>query len=58
MARLEKKRDFTIYEKKRGVTAQLICGFVFAYTKYRFSHDATHMVTALVASLLALTLYG
>ena len=26
-----------------AVTAQLICGFVFAYAKFRFSHDAAHM---------------
>ena len=25
-----------------AVTAQLICAFVFAYSKNRFSHDATH----------------
>ena len=24
---------------------QLICAFVFAYAKSRFSHDATHMET-------------
>ena len=26
-----------------AVTAQLICAFVFAYTKSRFSHDAAHL---------------
>ena len=26
------------------VTAKLICGFVFAYAKCRFSHDAAHLV--------------
>ena len=26
------------------VTAKLICVFVFAYAKSRFSHDAAHMV--------------
>ena len=25
------------------VTAQLICAFVFAYAKSRFSHEAAHM---------------
>ena len=27
-----------------AVTAKLICVFVFAYTKIRFSHDATHIM--------------
>ena len=27
-----------------AVTAKLICVFVFAYAKSRFSHDAAHMV--------------
>ena len=26
-----------------SVTAQLICGFDFAYAKSRFSHDAAHI---------------
>ena len=26
-----------------AVTAKLICVFVFAYAKSRFSHDAAHM---------------
>ena len=26
-----------------AVTAKLICTFVFAQTKFRFSHDADHM---------------
>ena len=26
------------------VTAQLICAFVFAYAKIRFSHDVAHIV--------------
>ena len=26
------------------VTAKLICVFVFAYAKSRFSHDAAHMI--------------
>ena len=25
-----------------AVTAQLFCAFVFAYVKFRFSHDAAH----------------
>ena len=28
-----------------GVTAQLICRFVFAYAKKRFSHDAAHTMS-------------
>ena len=28
-----------------AVTAKLICVFVFAYAKSRFSHDAAHMIT-------------
>ena len=28
-----------------AVTAKLICVFVFAYAKSRFSHDAAHMET-------------
>ena len=41
--------DCTIYEAKTkalisfAVTAKLICAFVFAYTKIRFSHDAAHI---------------
>ena len=27
----------------RDLTAKLICGFVFAYAKNRFSHDAAHI---------------
>ena len=27
-----------------AVTAQLICGFVFAYAKSRFSHDVAHII--------------
>ena len=30
-----------------AVTAKLICVFVFAYAKSRFSHDAAHMLTCL-----------
>ena len=48
-----KERDFPISVAKImaliscAVTAQLICIFVFAYAKSRFSHDAAHMfVTA------------
>ena len=26
------------------VTAQLFCGFVFAYAKSRFSHDVAHLI--------------
>ena len=27
-----------------AVTAQLICVFIFAYAKIRFSHDVAHIV--------------
>ena len=43
--------DCTIYVAKTkaliscAVTAQLICAFVFAYTKSRFSHEAAQMLT-------------
>ena len=30
-------------DQLRGVTAQLICTFVFAYAKSRFSHEAAHV---------------
>ena len=29
---------------KLAVTAQLICVFVFAYAKSRFSHDMPHLI--------------
>ena len=32
-----------------GVTAKLICVFVFAYAKSRFSHDAAHIMFKLWA---------
>ena len=44
-----KKRGCTIYETKTkgliscAVTAQLICGFVFAYAKGQISHDTAHI---------------
>ena len=44
-----KKRDCTIYIAKTkalisfAVTVKLICVFVFAYAKSRFSHDAAHL---------------
>ena len=46
-----KKRDCSIYVAKTkgliscAVTAQLICGFVFAYAKSQFSHGATHIMS-------------
>ena len=46
-----KKRDCTFYIAKTkaliscAVTAQLICGFVFAYAKNRFSHDEAQMTS-------------
>ena len=45
-----KKRDCTIRVAKTkalisfAVTAKLICVFVFAYAKIRFSHDAAHTI--------------
>ena len=45
-----KKRDCTICVAKikvlisSAVTAQLICIFVFAYAKKRFSHDVAHFM--------------
>ena len=51
--KFRKLRDCTIYVAKTkaliscGLTPQLNCGFVFAYTnaytKSRFSHDAAHL---------------
>ena len=49
---LEKKRDCSIRVAKTkalicfAVTAKLICVFVFAYSKSRFSHDAAHLIVA------------
>ena len=46
----KKKRNCTICVAKTqaliscAVTAQLICGFVFAYAKIRFSHDAANLI--------------
>ena len=37
-----------------AVTAKLICAFVFAYAKSRFSHNEAHIVT--VVFLLALSI--
>ena len=34
---------FSHYEVTAQFTAQLICAFVFAYAKNRFSHDAARM---------------
>ena len=35
--------ECTIDVAKTKVTAQLICVFVFAYAKIRFSRDAAHL---------------
>ena len=46
--------DCTIYVAKTkalikfAVTAKLICVFVFAYAKSRFSHDEAHITITLV----------
>ena len=48
-----KKRDCTFCSAKTkaliscAVTAQLICRFVFAYAKSRFSHDAAQIMVIL-----------
>ena len=34
-----------------AVTMQLICTFVFAYAKCRFSHDAAHIIQSTVKYL-------
>ena len=36
------KRLGISYAGSRGITAKLICVFVFAYVKSRFSHDTAH----------------
>ena len=47
---LRTKRNCTICVAKTkaliscAVTAQLICAFVFAWVRIRYSHDATHMI--------------
>ena len=38
------------------VTAKLICVFVFAYAKSRFSHDEAHMIPAILFHLLVINL--
>ena len=48
--KFRKKINFTIRVVKPkalisfAVTANLICAFVFAYAKFRFSHDAAHII--------------
>ena len=40
-----KQRDCTIYvAKTKAVAAQLICVFVFAFAKSRFSHNEAHII--------------
>ena len=52
-----KKRDCTIPVAKTkalisfAVTAKLICVFVFAYAKIRFSHDETEIFSMSILSL-------
>ena len=49
------KRDCTIQVAKPkalisfAVTAKLICVFVFAYAKSRFSHDEAHLTVAFIS---------
>ena len=40
------------------VTAKLICTFVFAYVKRRFSHDSAHMFLFLCHTVLEVTMRG
>ena len=53
MSDLGRRGVCTIYVAKTKalmscvVTAQLICAFVFAYAKNRFSHDAAHIIKVL-----------
>ena len=42
--------DCTILVTKKKDTVKLICSFVFAYAKTRFSHDAAH-ITQLIYTL-------
>ena len=45
-----------------AVTAKLICVFVFAYAKSRFSHDAAHMVHSgynwFIRDIINMYMYG
>ena len=56
-----KKRACTIYTAKTKVlvscvaTVQLICIFVFAYTKGRFSHDLHNKATSMQTNLSRVT---
>ena len=41
--------DSTIYvAKTKALTAKLICHFVFAYAKSRFSHDAVRIILVML----------
>ena len=42
------KRDWTIHEKSKAVTAQLIYVFGFAYAKSWFSHEVAHIMISLL----------
>ena len=44
-------------EKKGTDTAKLICVFVFAYAKSRFSHDEAHMISDLERIVFSLLCY-
>ena len=39
-----------------AATVQLICVFVFAYAKSRFSHNKAHMITVYIIYLVYLAL--
>ena len=41
-------------ENKGAVTAKLICVFVFAYAKSRFSHDAARLLMRSTNGLIAM----
>ena len=59
--KLAKGWKFRIYVAKTkeliscAVTAQLICVFVFAYAKSRFSHDTAHCIILLIDIEMHLT---
>ena len=55
-----KKRDCAIRVAKTkalisfAVTAKLICVFVFAYAKIRFSHDEAHITLKLMEEIICI----
>ena len=41
-----------------AVTAKLICVFVFAYAKSRFSHDEAHISIKDIGEIVAVVVFG